>query len=70
METMTGPIDCNPTIPCPFGMYGKSFRLEGFFIQVTSKVDQFTCNRFGTREKDEDPPDLKKHNNNKSQNTF
>jgi len=39
METMTGPIDCNPTIPCPLGMYGKSFRLEGFFIQVTSKVD-------------------------------
>lgn len=39
METMTGPIDCNPTIPCPLGMYFKSFDLEGFLIQVTSKVD-------------------------------
>lgn len=39
METMTGPIDYNPTIPCPLGMYSKSFRLEGVFIQVTSKVD-------------------------------
>lgn len=39
METTIGPIECNPTIPCPLGMYSKSFHLEGFFIQVTSKVD-------------------------------
>lgn len=39
METVTCPIDCNPTIPCPLGMYFKSFDLEGFLIQVTSKVD-------------------------------